>query len=249
MSIASEISRLQTAKSGIKTALNRNGISVPNAATLDSYPDYIDSNGHAYVEIGGVKWATMNIGASSVTDYGLYFQWGDTTGYNALQVGTSETSFAKPFQWADYKFGNGSNQGYPTKYNTSDTKQTLDHCDDAARANWGGSWRIPTEEDFRQLMIATSWEWTNDYNGSGVTGVIFTDRTDSSKVLFFPAAGRCYQGSVHDDSVASYCWENTTDNSNYKNGFHCVWNGSEILYQRASLSSRSCGHTVRAVLG
>ena len=34
-------------------------------------------DGHEYVEIGGLKWATMNIGASQPSDYGLYFQWGD----------------------------------------------------------------------------------------------------------------------------------------------------------------------------
>lgn len=50
----------------------------------------MDANGHDYVEIGGIKWATMNIGANSVTDTGLYFQWGDTQGYAADQIGNGE---------------------------------------------------------------------------------------------------------------------------------------------------------------
>ena len=47
-------------------------------------------NGHQYVEIGGLKWATMNIGASQPSDYGLYFAWGETQGYTAEQVGYGE---------------------------------------------------------------------------------------------------------------------------------------------------------------
>ena len=39
------------------------------------------THGHPYVEIGGIKWATMNVGAKDVTDLGLYFAWGETKGY------------------------------------------------------------------------------------------------------------------------------------------------------------------------
>ncbi len=42
--------------------------------------------GHAYVEIAGIKWATMNIGAIDPTKAGLYFQWGDTQGYTEQQI-------------------------------------------------------------------------------------------------------------------------------------------------------------------
>ena len=53
--------------------------------------------GHDYVEIGGLKWATMNVGANNITDAGLYFQWGDTQGYTAAQVGSGEGQ--KYFGW------------------------------------------------------------------------------------------------------------------------------------------------------
>ena len=51
-------------------------------------------NGHAYVDLGlpsGTKWAKMNVGASSETDAGLYFAWGETQGYTASQVSGSAT--------------------------------------------------------------------------------------------------------------------------------------------------------------
>lgn len=84
-------------------------------------------NGHDYVEIGGLKWATMNIGASQSSDYGLYFQWGDTQGYTASQVGSGEGK--KYFGWADYKYGNGTSSPGATgmtKYNATDGLTTLE---------------------------------------------------------------------------------------------------------------------------
>ena len=148
--------------------------------------------GHQYVEIGGLKWATMNIGASQPSDYGLYFAWGDTQGYTAEQVGSGEGK--KYFGWADYKHGNGTSSPGDTgmtKYNSTDGLKTLEAVDDAAVANWGGSWRMPTTDDFQTLGAAVNTAWTQVNN---VYGILCTDKTDSSKTLFFPAAGYCGNG-------------------------------------------------------
>ena len=150
--------------------------------------------GHQYVEIGGLKWATMNIGASQPSDYGLYFAWGDTQGYTAEQVGSGEGQ--KYFGWADYKYGNGTSSPGATgmtKYNATDGKTVLEAVDDAAVANWGGSWRMPTTAEFQALGAAVNTAWTQVNN---VYGILCTDKTDSSKTLFFPAAGYCSDGSV-----------------------------------------------------
>lgn len=163
------------------------------------------TNGHPYVEIGGVKWATMNIGANSETDYGLYFQWGDTQGYHSRQCGSG--SYQKPFSWKDYKFGNGtSNPGANgmVKYNASDGKTVLDLSDDAARLYWGSYWRMPTTEEFAALGAAVNTQWTSNYNGTSVAGLIVTDRTDSTKVLFFPAAGGVDNSTYNTEYVGNY---------------------------------------------
>lgn len=123
-------------------------------------------NGHAYVEIGGKKWATMNIGANSVTEIGQYFQWGDTTGYYESQVGNNDGQ--KKFIAKDYKFNtdNTTTWGSTTKkskYNNVDGKTTLDLCDDAARANWGGQWRIPTRAEYTDLISSTTQTFTSNY--------------------------------------------------------------------------------------
>lgn len=92
----------------------------------------------------------MNVGATSETDYGLYFQWGDTQGYTAAQVGSGEGQ--KYFGWDDYKYGTDSNL---TKYNETDGLTTLELSDDAARVNWGGDWIIPTADMYRELNANT----------------------------------------------------------------------------------------------
>lgn len=255
MSIATEISRLNTAKADIKTAIQNKGVVIPSDKKIDTYPTYINQiqtfdpyNGHAYVEIGGLKWATMNIGANNITDYGQYFQWGDTTGYVAANVGATGTTNAKPFSWADYKYGNGTSLPDATgmtKYNSTDSKTVLDKCDDAARANWGGQWRIPTVAEFQALGNAVNTAWTESYQGSGVAGLVCTDKRDSSKVLFFPAAGSCINGSVC--NVGSYgCYWSS---SLYSGGVQdaCLLNFNSYYAYWGDANKRYIGYSVRPV--
>ena len=91
------------------------GNSINEIELLDELPEQ-----HDYIEIGGIKWSTMNIGANSITDPGLLFQWGDTQGYTTTQVGSGEGQ--KYFGWADYKFENNTSTNNNlivnlTKYN------------------------------------------------------------------------------------------------------------------------------------
>lgn len=152
---------------------------------------------HDYVEIGGLRWATMNIGANSITDTGLYFQWGDTQGYTAAQVGNGEGK--KYFNENDCIY---YNDGSYTKYNETDSLITLESTDDAVTAAWGGNWRMPTIDEFEALKYAVDYEWTDDYEGSGVAGLVCTDNTDNSKILFFPACGCATEGDAW--AVGSY---------------------------------------------
>ena len=217
----------------------------------DSKVHYFDPyNGYKFVEIGGLKWATMNVGANSITDTGLYFQWGDTQGYTAAQVGSGEGQ--KYFGWADYKYGNGtSNPGATgmTKYNSTDGKTVLDLSDDAARANMGGLWRMPTTVEYVALGNAVNSAWTADYQGSGVSGLVLTDKTDSSKVLFFPAAGFCRNGSVDFVGSNGYYWSSSVLSSNVQNAFCLGFNSSGVNWQDYYLIDRFFGFAVRGVVG
>lgn len=207
---------------------------------------------HDYVEIGGIKWATMNVGATGVTDAGLYFQWADTSGYTAEQVGSGEGKKYFDYDWTDYKYwtaDTGSGSSGFTKYNTTSGPVTLEASDDAVAAAWGGSWRMPTMYEFSALGDAVDDAWTADYQGSGVSGIVLTDKTDSSKVLFFPAVGYASDGSV--GGVGSECnyWSSSLYNASNKlhRAFHMMYLQTTGLWWTSD-SSRCYGFPIRGIL-
>jgi len=240
------------AHSKYETYINGSGAILPNVSICITegdvhYNPYVPPiiDGHEYVEIGGLKWATMNIGASQPSDYGLYFAWGDTQGYTADQVGSDEGQ--KYFDWTDYKYGNGTsspgNAGM-TKYNSTDGKTVLEASDDAVIANWGGSWRMPTTAEFQALGAAVNTAWTQVNN---VYGILCTDKTDSSKTLFFPAAGFCNNGSVKNVGKFGNYWSSSlyTDSRQVAyflsfSSFGAYWDGNNY---------RCYGYAVRPVVG
>ena len=166
-------------------------------------------NGYEYVDLGlSVKWATCNVGASSPEEYGDYFAWG-------------ETQPKSNYDWSTYKWCNGSDDTQ-TKYNTNssygtvDNKTTLDLSDDAARANWGGSWRMPTDAELTELREQCTWTWTTQ---NGVYGYKVTSKKSgyTNKSIFLPAAG--YRNGSSLDSAGSYgyYWSSSlgTDHPDY----------------------------------
>lgn len=200
-----------------------------------------NTNGHDYVEIGGIKWATMNIGAENITDIGLYFQWGDILGYTSEEVGVD-----KNFTWEDYKFNPSGDGTTFSKYNSTDLKTSLDTEDDAAANAWSSDWRVPTTSELQTLSNAVNVSWTNNYEDSGVPGLILTDKEDSSKVLFLPATGVCNDGSIIDDDTTGFYWSKSLGNTDDKGlglGFDKT-NGTTWEYS----NSRSLGFAVRPVL-
>ena len=170
---------------------------------------YDPFNGHEYVDLGlpsGTLWAKCNVGAETETGYGQYFAWGDTQGYTASQVGTD-----KNFSWSDYKYGeydieDTTDYGF-TKYNITDGKTALDPEDDAARANMGGEWRIPTKEEFLELADTkyVIHERIANYNNSGVTGFLFTSVSNGNK-LFIPQAGGVSEGNLSAVNTTATLW-------------------------------------------
>ena len=123
-------------------------------------------NGHEYVDLGlpsGLKWATCNVGATTPEGYGNYYAWGETT---------TKSSYTR-----DNSLTYGKDMG--------DISGNVNY--DAATANWGGSWRMPTIEEMVELWNCT-WIWTTQ---NGVSGVRITGQNGNS--IFLPAAGYCYE--------------------------------------------------------
>ena len=121
-----------------------------------------DANGHEYVDLGlpsGTLWATMNVGASSLLDYGYFFAWGDVTGYSENHEYDWDSLF---YSWSHYSHCRG-NANTLTKYCTNaqygdvDNRTELELSDDAAHYHWGGSWRMPSTEQFVELYNECTW--------------------------------------------------------------------------------------------
>lgn len=198
----------------------------------------INSNGFGYIDLdlpSGTLWATCNVGADKSTDYGKYFQWGDTQGYTADQVGKD-----KQFNWADYKFSiDGSSLNF-SKYTT--VGDTLALEDDAANKNMGGDWHMPTPDQIRELINETDNTWTTQ---DGVNGRLFTSKKNG-KSIFIPAADYAWDGSLSLSGSFGVVWSSVLS-ANYVGYGQCLGFSSSGVF--LYYGGRYCGFSVRGVIG
>ena len=171
-------------------------------------------NGHEFVDLGlpsGLLWATCNVGATSPEQAGLYFAFGETEGFTAEQVEKGVRKFNK------------------TSYKAKKFKSELTSEEDAAHVNMGEGWRMPTYNEWQELIDNCDTAWTADYNGTGVAGRVFTSKVNGNSV-FFPAAGVCSNSYVfHVNSIGNY-WaaENPNDRGQYF-ACHLYFNSGNFL--------------------
>lgn len=212
------------------------------------------------VDLGlSVKWANMNVGAEEVTDYGTFFAWGETDGITVS--GATATISGTPaktyFSWDTYAWCKGTNNTF-TKYcptdkqgsywwDTSgttvaaDNKTQLELGDDAARANWGGKWRMPTETEARELVNNTDQEWTTI---NSVAGRKFMKKSDHNVYIFLPAAGYRYLASFIDQGSDGFYWSSSLSTDYPSTAWYLDFNSSRA---RVRNGRRFNGYTVRAV--
>ena len=181
----------------VKTVKKQN-ITANNRSSKSANPKTGTINGHEWVDLGlSVKWATMNVGASSPSGYGGRYAWGETSTkacyewnncFDCLDdTGQNEES------WEIYKKG-GKTEISPSSGH------------DTARENWGGTWRMPTAAEVEELRGECQWKWTskNGHNGYLVTG-------PNGNSLFLPAAG--YRKGTHNlwEEQSGLYWSNAHD--------------------------------------
>ena len=231
LNIFSLVAEYDNAKSG--GVLNKPNVSFVDEDSsvrylLENIPTH---NGYEYVDLGlpsGLKWATCNVGATSPEEYGLYFAWGEITGYTLEQVNNSQWLFN------DLAYNSGSASSISTNL-------TLEQ--DAAHVNMGGNWRMPMEAEYQELLDNCDVVFTYDYNGTGEVGTVFTSKVNRNS-LFLPAAGFADSSAVYDARSNgiywSASWRSSEDawclNFNY---------GSPIVDYNYKL--RYNGYSVRAV--
>ena len=199
----------------------------------DVEPTAGDANGHEYVDLGlSVKWATCNIGATTPEDYGNYYAWG-------------ETKPQSTYNWSTYKWCNGSSSTF-TKYNTSssfgtvDNKTVLDLADDAANANWGGAWRMPTDAEWQELRDNCTWTWKtlNGINGFEVKG-------PNGNSIFLPAAGYRGNDDLYSAGDFGHYWSSSLYAVNPSGAWDVNFFSDNVS---GGYGSRYCGLSVRAVM-
>ncbi len=188
------------------------------------------------VDLGlSIKWASCNVGAEKPEDYGNYYAWG-------------ETEAKMPYSWDTYKYGSASNA--LTKYCSNsgsgkdgftDNLTTLEASDDAA-ANWGGNWRMPTDDEWTELRNNCFWSWTTL---SGVKG--YEVKASNGNSIFLPAAGfrdnwdLNFAGSF---SSSGFYGSSSLYTDNPNNAWH-VFFGLTGVYRESYY--RYCGQSVRPV--
>lgn len=231
---------------------------VENAATEDFVKEYVDgelfetvnadTNGYDFVDMGEAGiWATCNVGASSPEESGLFFQWGDSKGYvDACSEYESDGSEKHYFGWSKYKFG-GNENGGQTKYNETDGLTTLELEDDAAHANMGGSWRMPTANDIRKLWDLCIRSNITNYNNSGISGELYKLKTDESKQVFFPNVPLRKESGT-DSYYSITIWSSSTANSPYNMAYAYALSYNYWGAYPNNGVFRSCGANVRGFI-
>ena len=186
----------------------------------------------------GIRWASCNVGATTPEGYGYYFAWG-------------ETESKKDYSWETYKYANvGERYHYKfTKYCTDassgdngfiDNKTVLEPEDDAATANWGDVWRMPTDAEWTELREQCTWTYTTL---NGVYGYQVASKTNGNSI-FLPAAGFRNGTSLYLQGRRGY-YSSSSLLENYSDNVWIVTFNHEEVYRHSN--NRNNGLSVRPV--
>ena len=181
------------------------------------------STGDEAVDLGlpsGLKWRSMNVGASKPEDYGNMYAWGETS---------PKTSYTS----SNYKYG--SNDIYGDGVGKTG-KKVLIAEDDAATANLGDGWRTPKISEWKELLNNCTWTWTtrNGVNGMEVKG-------SNGNSIFLPAAGYFGSSLTNRGTMGSY-WSSSYGSDEWAQAFEFMRTDTSL-----ALIDRCIGRSVRPV--
>ena len=176
----------------------------------------------------GILWASCNIGASSPSEIGDYFAWGEKESKDA-------------YGWETYRLCRGSYDSI-FKYTKTDGKSVLESQDDVAKSVLGGEWRIPTKEDMEELVEECEWKWTreNGHLGWKVIG-------PNNNFIFLPASGAASSYRIAGVNELGRYWTATRDDSDYSAYNLRFKDGTDTIV--VVDDTRFYGRTIRPVIG
>ena len=186
---------------------------------------YLEEKG---VDLGlpsGRKWAEANVGATNAWEIGLYFSWGNVIGHA---------------EGSGYNFDQNTYNGTPGAGLSGDIAVGTTY--DAARAIMGGSWRMPTKDEFQELYDNTDSEWVADYHG--IAGRKFMKKTNHNVFIFLPAAGYYNGTTLLNRGSYGYYWSRSIYSSAAR-GYSLGFYSGAVNPQNSNY--RYCGQPVRAV--
>ena len=172
----------------------------------------------------GTKWASWNIGASKPEEYGGYYAWGET----------EETHY---YDWSIYTHCDGSSS---TCHHIGDDIAGTEY--DVAHVKWGGSWRMPTNEQQDELRENCTREWTQQ---NGVNGIRVTGPNGNS--IFLPAAGYRSDVYLRYEGSYGYFWSSSRNSIGSAESFACRLRFNSSYWSWSSDDTRCYGYSVRAV--
>ena len=227
-----------------KAAFGKFFVRVRMHADDDSWTS--DTHGKVQLWEGGPYWATTNIGADEPWESGYYFWWGDTVGYKW----ENGTFVASDGSLSGFSFNEGNTPTY-SKDNatlqsegwiTVDGVLALEH--DAAHAHWGVGWRMPTDQEMRDLSSNCDWTWATT---NGVNGFVVSGRDDyTSNSIFLPAAGRGYGTSLSNAGSDGNYWSSVPDSDSDNRSWYLYFYSG---YHVSGYGYRCYGRSVRPVQG
>jgi len=212
----------------------------PNDTVVDgvSVSGYLDN--YAYVDLGlksGAKWATYNVGATKPIEKGDYYAWGE--------IETKDYYYWNTYKWSDEgDYHKMKKYCIYSDYGVVDGNKVLDAEDDVVTVTWGKEWRMPTHEEQVELTESCDWKWTDNFNGSGISGNVGTSKINGN-TIFFPTTGYCYDKMK--SYTSGYYWSSTVYES-YGDAAYTLEFTTDVVKSDAA-NSRYYGMVVRAVSG
>lgn len=212
-------------------------------------------DGHEYVDLGlGVKWATCNLGANRPEEFGDYYAWGETRPYykdgHAYDSPMAATNFrvgkTSGYCWDSYFDSNADGTVF-SKYYNGDGKTVLDLEADAAHVNWGGDWRMPTQDELYELLSLENCTWTWQTADSTEFGGTLGWKVKSKKngnSIFLPAAGYRFLKDLNYVGSCGYYWSSSLYSSSSNGAIHLK---SESGHYYNNNKDRSFGMSIRPV--
>ena len=172
------------------------------------------------VDLGlSVCWATCNVGASSPSDAGNFYAWGETSTKN---------------NYCEYTYQHYNNGFVNIGNNISGTRY------DVARAQWGGNWRTPTQAEMQELVNRCRWTWTTV---GGVDGYRVTGPNGNS--IFLPAAGWYNDTDILGYDIGGNYWTSTVMSSSSSSAYYLEFYSDDDI--EVETFSRDTGFSIRPV--